>query len=479
MADLIVIVGLTAGDDYTSLPAARAAVPADITGTGGNHRIRCRNDQTHSSYSSPACIQDAAHRLIVEAFPGDEVNSLGVGSEIQINNGFVPAVDLNNPFDMLISMKITQLSTGASAPAMTINNAVTSCNLESCFVTGGGGLLVSNGQSFSAEINNTIFADCAGSGVTIGNFAGSLIFNKSTFANNGNDGLEGRAFGVGTVEANDCYSGGNGTLDYENTVNSGDFNASTDTSAPGATTFENRIITDDLINPNGVTPDYNLSPSSTLNTAGSDGGRIGAFLGAVPAAGISATITESGPDFTESINALLSVNISASITESGPSFTESINTTVFSNISANIAESGPLFSESVSATITSIGIQANISELGPDFNESISADITTSLNINASIAEQGPDFTESISSTLTANIDAAIVESGPDFIESISVNVQTNLSASIAENGPDFTESIIATIPIVITVNPRNTRNVQRRSHNVRVVSKSKTKKVR
>ncbi|MCP3697159.1 MAG: hypothetical protein GY920_01115, partial [Aliivibrio sp.] len=63
--------------------------------------------------------------------------------------------------------------------------------------------------------------------------------------------------------------------------------------------------------------DYRIKATSTLATAGQGGTFIGAFLEA--SSGLTASITESGPSFTEQISATLSKAIETSITELGPS----------------------------------------------------------------------------------------------------------------------------------------------------------------
>jgi hypothetical protein len=171
--------------------------------------------------------------------------------------------------------------------------------------------------------------------------------------------------------------------------------------------------------------------------------------------------------------------ISIAMAESGPSFIESINTNLSVNITGAIVENGPSFTETVNATLTSLTIQANIAESGPSFTESISATLTETLTINADIAEQGPSFTEAIAASLDVNITSAITELGPSFTESININVIGDRIASIVESGPSFTEAITASIPITITVNPKNIIRVKRKDNTVIIKRKSNIIRVR
>ena len=196
--------------------------------------------------------------------------------------------------------------------------------------------------------------------------------------------------------------------------------------------------------------DYRIKPASSVGAAGA-----GAFINS-GGGGISIGVTEAGPSFTESINTNLSVNITGAIVENGPAFTEAVN-----------------------VTLTSLTLQANITESGPSFTESITATLTETLTINADIAEQGPSFTESITSNLGVNITSVITELGPSFTESININVIGDRVASIVESGPSFVESIIASIPITITVNPKNIIRVKRKDNTVIIKRKSNIIRVR
>ncbi|MAO21781.1 MAG: hypothetical protein CMJ25_13620 [Phycisphaerae bacterium] len=176
--------------------------------------------------------------------------------------------------------------------------------------------------------------------------------------------------------------------------------------------------------------DFRLDPASAFVTNGAGGSFMGAAV-APGGSGVTVTVTESGPSFTESISSTLTASIISSITESGPGFAESINVTL----------SAPL--------------------------------------IQAGISEAGPSFTELVNANLDVNISAVITELGPSFTESISINVIGERVASIAESGPSFVESIIASVPIVITVNPKNIIRVKRKSNTVIIKRKSNTIRVK
>jgi len=170
--------------------------------------------------------------------------------------------------------------------------------------------------------------------------------------------------------------------------------------------------------------------------------------------------------------------ITATLSEQGPGFTESINSTLTAAISAAITESGPSFSESIALTLTA-KLNVSITESGPSFTEAINATVTSSSGITVAITETGPSFTESISSTLLKNINAAITEQGPSFTENISVSLIQDVTVNITETGPSFIESIIASLPVVITVNPRNIIHAKRQSTTVRVKKTSNSVRIK
>lgn len=194
--------------------------------------------------------------------------------------------------------------------------------------------------------------------------------------------------------------------------------------------------------------------------------------------GIFVNISESGPSFSESIvaNVEAPTVINATISESGPSFSENIIASLAKDLSATIAEAGPGFNESISANITG-NVTANIIETGPSFTESVNVNLT-GQGLIASITEQGPSFTESINTTLTANISANISESGPSFSETINAQLSADILATITESGPSFAESSVLNIPVFVTVNPKNTVRVKRKSNSVKIKKSSNTIRV-
>ena len=312
--------------------------------------------------------------------------------------------------------------------------------------TGGGDFSVLNCLFKSVFSESIIASTTAGSGIvncvldsTRGYRPPIKLVNSSVFADSassvGTSSSAGTADNTVTVnlQSGACYRG---TITQSN-------NASTDTTAD---TLDNIVIANEFVSATPVASgDYRI-----LSTGDLASNVIGAFIQS-GGGGISGTITETGPSFTEAVSATLTASINASIVESGPSFTESISTTL------------------------SVNITSTITEVGPSFTESINATVTSTTAIIASIAEQGPSFTESIAANLDVNISATITELGPSFTESINISLTKDITVSITESGPSFTESIIATLPVVITVNPKNIISVKRKSNNV-IIKRSTNK---
>lgn len=205
----------------------------------------------------------------------------------------------------------------------------------------------------------------------------------------------------------------------------------------------NYDATSDLVNFAGG--DYRTKSSSSLATAGEGGTFVGAFLES--ATGLTAAITESYADFSENISTSISVNLSVTITESHSDFSEIIT--------ASIAPS--------------INVTASVTESYDDFTESVNVTITEPGVITANITESYANFTESISAEFNVNVSAQVTESYDDFTESISVAISKDIAVQITESYDDFSETINVSLPVVVTVNPRNTIRVKKQPNRVTI----------
>lgn len=293
MADTIVIVGLEASDDYTTLAAALAAVPSDLTILTDNYRIQLRSDQTHPRMTLPTVSTDATHRLILEAFPSNETDGTGSGSTIESNSGLgvIRGNSNTNYFD-LKGLYVNQTGTSRCVLLNGSHFSFYDCLLKS---TSGDTIETSNAQGRESTIDNVILVNTGG-GLCLDWSTGGDNLTRTINRVTGIGGTTRTFDRGGSTEAQrrvelytNCLAfpntGGQSwpTLSSAFRIFESDFNAASDglgTVNSLTTGFNNRVITTDLADPNGATPNYNLSPSSTLNTAGSDGGRIGAFLGA-------------------------------------------------------------------------------------------------------------------------------------------------------------------------------------------------------
>tara|TARA_R110000744_G_scaffold147612_7_gene260588 strand:+ start:2281 stop:3957 length:1677 start_codon:yes stop_codon:yes gene_type:complete len=293
MADTIVVVGNEVGDDYSTFSAALSNVPADITLTAGNHVIEIREGASTSNYYSSA-ITDATHRLIFRAFAGDEVNGKGQGAKIESGSGLGVIRTNGTPHLDIEGLLVNQ--TGTSRCILYGNGdypVIKNCMIRS---TSGTVIEVGNGQGKWLDISNTILLTDTGNCTNAPN---TNDFTTKSFINVTAIVLSGTGYGINqktstlaqerkTLRTN-CLTFtdlGAGFLNNGELFDS-DFNASSDTSATGAsitTSYTSRLIATDLEDPNGATPDYNLKATSTLKGAGFSGADIGAVLGATPVA---------------------------------------------------------------------------------------------------------------------------------------------------------------------------------------------------
>lgn len=296
MADNIVVVGLQPGDDYTTLTAANAAIPADLTTTGfDNWRIRIRNDQVYGQLVPPTTVTDETHRLIYEAFPGDETNGKGEGPLIQ-SNSTLGAVRLNSGsvnYVELDGLSVDQTGTNRGVYAQSQNASIVNCFLKSA---SGDTVEIPNAGGSALNIDNVIAVNSAGNRVVdfgSGGDGTTRTINRITAI--GGTGLftldrvtssEAQARKVNYTNCLAFAFGGQTFRAVSSTspIFESDFNATDDnlgTVNSLTTGFNGRISTDDLEDPLGITPDYNLKSTSTLKGAGSGGSDVGATLGAI------------------------------------------------------------------------------------------------------------------------------------------------------------------------------------------------------
>lgn len=194
------------------------------------------------------------------------------------------------------------------------------------------------------------------------------------------------------------------------------------------------------------------------------------------ATGITADVTESTANFSESSNISVTANITAQITESSSNFSEYSSASFIGNISAQVTEVSASFSEYSSATITNNLITLSVTETSQDFSESVSTSISGSLSVL--VTELSQSFTESSTADISANISAVITELAQDFEDSALINLVGSFTVEVTETTSDFAEACYIQLPVqrliprkVISVNNRSgsTIRVRRRSSVIRV----------
>lgn len=291
MADTVKIVGQQPGDDYTTMAAALAAIPSNIVTHGGdNWVIQIRADQNYAGFDFPWATTDASHKIIFEAFPGDEVNGAGVGAGFEGSsggsNGFIgiPSASTNNTHIVFRGIKI--IRTSGADPAIYLTDSQ-NIEFDSCFIksVASVGLQLPNGGSARVTFTNCIFAECGGSSMTFGNIGSAALvtLNRCTSNDSSANGFADRKFGAtGRIIIKNCLGIGNtfatfaSKLDQENA--NVDFLASDDTSASSeahTTGFTGRTEADFVDYANG---NHSLATGSSLRGAGEAGSDIGADL---------------------------------------------------------------------------------------------------------------------------------------------------------------------------------------------------------
>lgn len=196
-----------------------------------------------------------------------------------------------------------------------------------------------------------------------------------------------------------------------------------------------------------------------------------------PSAGVTADVTESTTDFSESSNLSLTVNITAQITEASSDFLESSSASFTATLSAQVTEVNASFTESSSATITNNIVSVLVTETSQYFSESSSASISWLLS--AAVTELSQSFTESSTADISANISAAVTELAQDFDEYAQVNLVGRFTVEVTETTSDFEDACYIQLPVQRLI-PRKTISVSNRSGStIRVRSRNNVIRVK
>ena len=279
MANVTVVVN----DDYSTISAALAAMPSDLVAMGGIYEVQIRKGINLSSrIKIPDHISNANNYLSITAFVGDQSDGKGGGVKLSYNHSFYATIEFNTGSDNTRLSKITIENTNESVSS----NAVKllkgyDLHFDDMVILGGSAF--QNGSNGSGHFENVIHdvkgmaKPCFGGG----NIGGNWTFNRNTFFGGGVG-----TFGVG-------YNGSlSGTFAVTNSLSvdfaeicyrpdiSGNYNASSDNSSSSFSSnfLSGRVSTDDLEDPYGAIPNYNLKTTSSLKGAGENGSDIGAYL---------------------------------------------------------------------------------------------------------------------------------------------------------------------------------------------------------
>ena len=247
------------GGDYASMTAAEAALTLpeaggtiyEITGT-----VTENFTFTNANYLNGLIIRNAT---------GEEADGLLGGATY---NGDITSGITAASFDItgINYRSINTVSGGGGG-------SVTNCDIG----TGATTDCVTFVSTETRDFTNCIIRDGSDDGVFGSSENTSVTVDQCTI-------VDCSRLGLLRCVATDTFIIGSGTTDFHSTTSAAsDYLASGDTSASveAATTSFNSRTTADLNNYAGG--DYNLAAGSSLNTAGTGGGRIGALLTIAPA----------------------------------------------------------------------------------------------------------------------------------------------------------------------------------------------------
>jgi len=243
------------GGDFATVTLAEASLTLPETG-GTIYEITGTVAEDHTFTNA-----NYSNGLLITVKSGEEADGiLGGATYGKITSG--------------ISFDISKLNFKAiNTTAGSGNGSVTDCDIGNGTSTD----VIEFSGGETRDYTNCIIRDGSDDGVFGGSANSNLTLVRCTI-------VDASRFGALRCVATDTLILGSGNLDFHTTMEAAsDFLASSDSTASAqasTTSFDSRT-TADLNNFAGG--DYNLDSGSSLNTAGSGGGRIGALLAAGPA----------------------------------------------------------------------------------------------------------------------------------------------------------------------------------------------------
>jgi len=454
-------IGSGVGADYATFSAFFAAVT--LPEVGGT-RLEITGTVTDSTTFANG---NFVNGLTIAAKAGEEADGIGGGA-------FMDASHLYSIISTQLTIENIRVrkidATGFTGSAGILNNLDIGENATD------DPFLHNSGASFT--ISNSIIRPALGSNddgiYSPDSNNTNAIFNKVTVVGATRIGA---ARGVFT----DCLAIGAGSLgDFFDQVAGSDYNASEDLTAPGTTVFTGRT-TADLNNYAGG--DYNLASGSSLNTAGSAGGRIGALLTAA-----AAPSSDTNPITLESAATEITINtmIAEAVTTSGSVF-EAAMITVEDNMQATIplqialpttgfadmtltadgvygySYSGggtdeafdipvkyysPANLQESTATITTIPIAADTPPTSPA-NQAVNVTEGNTAVGNTSTATGTAPMTYSKGGTDAASFNVNSTTGALTFITAPDYETKTSYSVTVVANNTFGTDSHIVTVTIL------------------------------
>jgi len=253
------------GGDYTTLAAAEAALTLpeaggtvyEITGT-----LTAVPTFTGANYDNG---------LTLTAKTGEECDGKGNGAFIDAD----VATTLYSRAFTISDLRVRSLDVSNIRQA---GSTADKCVFgENCTTD----VLVHNSQT-KLDFTDCIIQDGSDDGTYQSQIANSETFVQCTF-------VDAARYNAMRVHCTDCLSIGAGTGDFFDLATGSDYNASEDATATNTNSITGRSTTDleDYAGGN-----YNLASGSSLNTSGSGGGRIGAFISATASAPVLSLPTE-------------------------------------------------------------------------------------------------------------------------------------------------------------------------------------------
>ena len=415
------------GGDYSLVSTAVAAIPADMVAADEQWDIVVFEQVGGylDGFDMPSITTDATRYPRIIANPGDEYdNTTDTGSFLTAFRNFDGVITANS-CNNLVTDGIGFKNTGTvSARAFSsVSNNITLSKVYG----------FTSAAYYVFDFNNamdTTLLNCITEGGTRGvhtqNFSSGTITNHLSIDNTEQGFQKGSSSNLWVIK-NALYLGPGAWTLGSGWLAGTDYNASSDTTAVGANSLQNRT-TADLVDYAGN--DYRTKSSSALATAGEGGTFIGYKLEA--SSGIEATVTEILNPLIDSSTVNVDYNVSANITE----FLQSKQESSLVDIQGTIE------------------VIANVTETLNSFIDNSVIQVQQPQSVNIQVTESLQSLSDTAQALIKIKVESNVTETLNSFVDNVNAIISFNVESQVTEQLSSFTDLSFIQLPTNWNIKP-------------------------